>query len=121
MDQKEPLPRASSPIAAQQPWGSPVYDVGIDTQAARRREIGFDPTGQARVCVTLPLSGRVDDRWRRSFRAIQLEDTGYFRFRLELTVAAITFSCAAAGLPEGIRQLKALVELVNRRASRPDR
>lgn len=93
------------------------YRIAIDVRAARRREVGLDPAGEPRVSYTVPLSGSLDDRWRRAFRLVQLEDTGYFRFRLELASAAISFTCresrSAAELSEGIRQLTVLVERVN--------
>jgi hypothetical protein len=84
------------------------YRIAVDVRGARRREVGLDPTGEPRVSYTLPLSGSLDDRWRRAFRLVQLEDTGYFRFRLELASPAITFTCresrSAAELSDGIRQ-----------------
>lgn len=94
------------------------YGIAIDVRGARRREVGLDPAGEPRVSYTIPLSGALDDRWRRSFRLVQLEETGYFRFRLELASPAISFTCresrSAAELSEGIRQLTVLVDRVNR-------
>jgi hypothetical protein len=98
------------------------YRIAIDVRGARRREVGLDPVGEPRVSYTFPLSGALDDRWRRAFRLVQLEETGYFRFRLELASPAISFTCresrSAAELSEGIRQLTVLVDRVNLMASR---
>jgi hypothetical protein len=98
------------------------YRIAIDVRGARRREVGLDPVGEPRVSYTLPLSDALDDRWRRAFRLVQLEDTGYFRFRLELASPEISFTCresrSAAELSEGIRQLTVLVDRVNAMASR---
>ena len=117
MQSREVAPRAVSHAPAPDNGKDRPYRIAIDVRAARRREVGLDPAGEPRVSYTLPLSGALDDRWRRAFRLVQLEDTGYFRFRLELASPEISFTCggsrSAAELSEGIRQLTVLVERVN--------
>ena len=117
MQPREAVHRAGFPVPAAENGKDRSYRIAIDVRGARRREVGRDPAGEPRVSYTLPLSGALDDRWRRAFRLVQLEDTGYFRFRLELASPEISFTCggsrSAAELSEGIRQLAVLVERVN--------
>ena len=117
MQPREVLHRAGAQAPGAENSKDRPYKIAIDVRAARRREVGLDPAGEPRVSYTLPLAGPLDDRWRRAFRLVQLEDTGYFRFRLELASPAISFTCresrSAAELSEGIRQLTVLVERVN--------
>ncbi|MFN2385361.1 MAG: hypothetical protein ABR576_03600 [Thermoanaerobaculia bacterium] len=122
MQPREILDRAGSDRLAPGNGKDRLYKIAIDLRGARRREVGLDPAGEPRVSYTLPLSGAVDDRWRRAFRLVQIEETGYFRFRLELASPAISFTCresrSAAELSEGIRQLTVLVDRVNAMAAR---
>jgi hypothetical protein len=68
-----------------------TYSVALDRRGIRRTEMGpAGPLG-VRVRCFVPLSGEVDEQWRRSFRTVQLEDTGYFRFRLEMGSNTIAF------------------------------
>jgi hypothetical protein len=68
-----------------------TYSVALDRREIRRTEVGpAGPLG-VRVRCFVPLTGDVDEQWRRSFRSVQLEDTGYFRFRLEMGSNTIAF------------------------------
>jgi hypothetical protein len=122
MDQPETARNSRLPSSGASSAEVPSYRVGLDVRHVRRRELGLDPAGEQRVSYTLPLAGHVDDRWRRAFRLVQLEETGYFRFRLEMASPSITFSCpegrAAFEMSEAVRQLTVLLERVNRAASR---
>ena len=123
MFQKEIVPPRSAAPASQERGGeAPIYRVALDLRGVGRREAGLDPSGEQRICYSVPLTGPVDDRWRRAFRLIQLEETGFFRYRLEMASSAITFVCrssrSAGELEAGLRQLNVLIERVNGAASR---
>jgi len=111
-----------SPATAPTGAEPPPKPVGLFVRGVQRREAGADPAGNPRVSFTIPLTGRVDDRWRRCFRAQQLDDTGHFRFRLDMACPEITFTCRGAradsGLAEAIRELAVLLDRVNRAARR---
>lgn len=107
------------------PVGSrPAYAVSVDANSLRKHDAGVGPDGERRVRYTIALAGLVDDLWRRSLRAVQLDDTGFFRYRLEMGSRAIAFTCVEQhGQPEltkSLRQLDTLVSLVNRTASLGD-
>jgi hypothetical protein len=73
--------------------------------------------GETRARV--PLLGAVDERWRRAYRLVQLDSTGYFRYRLELGSPIVTFTGRHADADFGffMNQLDAFLDLVNTRAS----
>lgn len=69
--------------------------------------------------MRLPLLGRVDESWRRAYRLVQLDSTGFFRYRLELESPTLTFT---ARHPDGslgllMDQLDVFLERVNAEAS----
>jgi len=124
MPQREIVrPNSGAPPKVETNGKVPVYRVTLDVRGVGRREVGIEPSsGEPRICYTVPLAGPVDDRWRQAFRILQLDDTGFFRFRLEMASAAITFVCrssrSAGELEAGIRQLSILVDQVNKAATK---
>jgi len=102
----------------------PRPSVSLDSKSVRRQEAGADSAGERRVLYSIALAGPVDNRWRRAFRLVQIEDTGLFRYRLELETDAISFTCsernAGAKFAAGLRQLDALIARVNRKAASLD-
>jgi len=113
-----------APATPARPPGSPAYAVSFDPRNLKRHEAGVGPDGEPRVRYTIALAGQVDDRWRRSFRLVQVEETGYFRYRLEMASWTIAFTCAEsqaeAELATSLKQIGILLGLVNRAASLAD-
>jgi len=101
--------------------GRKIYRVGLDRDHLRRLDIGPGPLG-TRIRCLVPLIGEVDESWRQAFRAVQLEDTGFFRFRLEMGTNAIAF--VATDSPDGkeinneLKTLAFLLDSVNAVASK---
>jgi hypothetical protein len=97
------------------------YRVSLDRKGMRRIELGAGPLGTRVRCV-VPLAGDVDEHWRQSFRAVQLEDTGFFRFRLEMSSQAIAFVAVETegngGTAAELRVLAFLLDAVNALASK---
>lgn len=87
-----------------------TYAVDLDRKGIRRTEMGEGPLGR-RVRCFVPLTGEIDEHWRRSFRTVQLEDTGFFRFRLEMGSNTIAF--ASTDGEELEKELKTLGFLLN--------
>ncbi|MEO8431008.1 MAG: hypothetical protein ABI592_05815 [Acidobacteriota bacterium] len=90
--------------------------VEFDRTQVVRAELGPGPLG-TRVRCTVPLAGPVDERWRRTFRSVQLEDTGFFRFRLEMGSNHISFTVTETErgreVPSELRTLQFLLDTVN--------
>lgn len=95
-----------------------TYSVALDRKGIRRTEMGPGPLGN-RVRCFVPIAGEVDEHWRQSFRAVQLEDTGYFRFRLEMGSNTIAFvSTDGEELEKELQVLTFLLHAVNAAASK---
>lgn len=99
------------------------HDVKVDRGTLRKSELPPSPLGEPRVRCSVQLSGTIDEHWRRCFRLVQMDDTGFFRFRLDIAKNLVTFSS-----PDGddssdpaldMVRLETLVSMVNRRASGP--
>lgn len=98
--------------------GQKTYGVSLDRKGVRRIDMGPGPLG-TRVRCTVPLSGEIDEHWRVSFRRVQLEDTGFFRFRLELASPTVTFvATTGAEIESELKKLGFLLDAVNALASR---
>jgi hypothetical protein len=97
------------------------YRVSLDQKGMRRIELGPGPLGTRVRCV-VPLTGDVDEHWRQSFRTVQLEDTGFFRFRLEMSSKAIAFAATEGrddqDIAAELRVLGFLLNAVNTLASK---
>ncbi len=98
-----------------------VHSVRFQPDQVRRTGLGPTPSG-TRIRCTVPLTGEVDEAWRTSFRAVQLEDTGFFRFRLEMGSNTITFVVSetpgGGGANAELKTLSFLLDTVNALASR---
>ncbi|MDQ2870076.1 MAG: hypothetical protein M3S32_04995 [Acidobacteriota bacterium] len=92
--------------------GRTAQTVGFRANEIRRMEMGTG-LGGSRVRCTVALSGTVDETWRRCFRAVQLEDTGFFRFRLEMGSNTITFLVSESRRGEMASELKTLSYLLD--------
>jgi hypothetical protein len=73
----------------------------------------------AEVRIRIPLAGGVDENWRRAYRLVQLDSTGYFRYRLDLESPVVSFTARRADgtLAFLLAQLDAFLDLVNGKAS----
>ena len=95
--------------------------IGFERRDILRSELGPGPLG-TRVRCTVPLQGRLDEQWRRTFRTVQLEDTGFFRFRLEMGSNRIAFTVTeterGGEIAAELRTLQFLLDTVNARAAR---
>jgi len=93
-----------------------VYEVAVDHGTLKGKTLGSQGTR-----YSVALKGPVDDRWTRSYRLIQMDSTGFFRFRFEVTKQTVSFTARSSdGADEIIlllERLDALVKLVNRSAS----
>ncbi|MGH9400285.1 MAG: hypothetical protein ACRD00_07935 [Thermoanaerobaculia bacterium] len=85
---------------------SKAYDVGLDRERIQRKVLGPD-----RTRFIVALRGGVDDRWRREYRAVQLDSTDLFRYRLDLEADMVCFE-GRGGEGELIFLLDCLVDLV---------
>jgi hypothetical protein len=95
-----------------------TYSVALDRKHIRRTEMGPGPLGN-RVRCFVPVVGEVDEHWRQSFRGVQLEDTGYFRFRLEMGSNTIAFVAHdGEELEKELQVLAVLLAAVNTAASK---
>ena len=95
-----------------------AYSISLDRRNMRRTEMGPGPLG-SRVRCFVPLRGEVDEQWRRSFRTVQLEDTGYFRFRLEMAANTVAFVAHdGEELEKELQVLEFLLNAVNTAASK---
>ncbi|MDQ6892086.1 MAG: hypothetical protein M3167_05330 [Acidobacteriota bacterium] len=96
------------------------YRVALERDRVQRMDLGPGPLG-SRVRCTVPLTGSVDEHWRACFRAVQVDDTGFFRYRLELTSDVVTFTRTVTGtgseVDSELKSLEFLIEAVNARAS----
>ena len=91
----------------------PVYHVRADAAGMDKQSLGSETR------IRVPLSGLVDENWRRAYRLVQLDSTGYFRYRLELESPTITFTArrSAGSLGSFLNQLEAFLQRVNAQAS----
>ena len=96
------------------------YRVALERDRVQRMDLGPGPLG-SRIRCTVPLTGSVDEHWRACFRAVQVDDTGFFRYRLELTSDVVTFTRTVTGSGGGVdselKSLEFMIEAVNARAS----
>ncbi len=92
------------------------YRVTFRPEDVERAEMGPTPTGR-RVRCTVPLTGDVNEAWRTSYRAVQLEDTGFFRFRLEMESNTVAFvvneSRGTSRVTAELKTLSFLLDAVN--------
>lgn len=101
----------------------PRYDVALDRSSVKRHEAGHTPDGEPRTPYSVELTGTIDDRWRQCLRLVQLDDTGFFRFRLGMGSRAISFVCRTPGkaeLASSLREIDRMLFLANRNASQAD-
>ena len=93
-----------------------VYDVAVDHGTLKGKTLGSQGTR-----YSVALNGAVDERWARSYRLIQMDATGFFRFRFDLGNQTVSFTARADDGAEEVisllERLDALVKLVNRSAS----
>jgi hypothetical protein len=90
-----------------------VYRVQADPTRIDRQGLG------AETRVRVPLAGPVDVNWRCAYRLVQLDSTGYFRYRLDLESPVVSFSVRGGegAMSASLTQLQAFLDLVNAKAS----
>ena len=93
-----------------------IYDVVVDHGTLKGKTLGSQGTR-----YSVALKGAVDERWARSYRLTQMDSTGFFRFRFDLSNKTVSFTARADDGAEEVIQLlerlDTLVQLVNRSAS----
>lgn len=95
------------------------YSVAVDHGSLKGKALG--PAQGTRY--TVALTGQLDDRWVRSFLLIQMDETGFFRFRLDVAgrIATVSFTARSTDGPDQvigvIERLDVLIQLVNQSAS----
>ncbi len=95
-----------------------AYDVCFDSDRVDRQEVTLNRDGEEGLRYTVELIGPVDERWRKSFRTVQLNETGFYRYRLDESGNSIRFVCRRSeGLGELLARLKSFLTLVNEEAS----
>jgi hypothetical protein len=90
-----------------------VYRVRADAAGLDRQALGSETR------IRVPLSGAIDENWRRAYRLVQLDSTGFFRYRLELEAPIVTFTARPSDGTFSflMNQLDAFLERVNALAS----
>jgi hypothetical protein len=93
-----------------------TYDVAVDHGTLEGKALGPEGTR-----YSVALTGPVDDRWVSSYRLIQMDSTGFFRFRFDLKNGTVSFMARASDGAEEVilllGRLDALVKLANQSAS----
>ena len=92
-----------------------VYEVAVDHGTLKGKTLGSQGTR-----YSVALKGPVDDRWTRSYRLIQMDSTGFFRFRFEVTNQTVSFTARSWGIFPSFFATKVIwpaLKLVNRSAS----
>jgi hypothetical protein len=93
-----------------------TYEVAVDHGTLHGKALGSEGTR-----YSVALAGPVDDRWVRSYRLIQMDSTGFFRFRFDLGNGTVSFMARASDGPDEVilllERLDALVQLANESAS----
>jgi hypothetical protein len=93
-----------------------TYEVAVDHGTLSGKALGSEGTR-----YSVALTGPMDDRWVRSYRLIQMDSTGFFRFRFDLGNGKVSFMARASDGPDEVillvGRLDALVKLANESAS----
>lgn len=96
----------------------PTYEVRFDSNRVERQEVAINRDGDEGYRYTVQLIGPVDDRWRKTFRSVQTNETGFYRYRLEEPSNTVRFlSSRSDRLEELLARLKSFLALVNEEAS----
>jgi len=99
------------------------YGVAVDKGSLHGQAVEVEGTGYSveGAVYSVVLSGSVDERWARAFNIVQLDSTGFARFRLNAGERKVTFQVrtvdGAARVILLLERLDHLVEEVNRNAS----
>jgi hypothetical protein len=99
------------------------YGIEIDRGSVTSEEVALGREGEEGLRFTVRLAGQADERWRKCFRFVQQNSTGFFRFRLEDRQDAISFTVRRTDGQDDVDtvlgRLSSFVSLVNRSASSP--
>ncbi len=99
------------------------YKVTIDKASLHGQTVEVEGTGYSveGSIYSVGLVGPVDERWANAFNIVQLDSTGFFRYRLDPGVQRVFFQVrsqdGAARVILMLERLESLIEEVNRNAS----
>jgi len=97
------------------------YGVSLDPESLDAQDVAVGTDGDGAMRYTASLLGQVDEHWRKAFRFVQLNATGFYRYRLIPDHPAVSFQCrqsdGMSDVAAVLARLKSFVELVNRTAS----
>ena len=99
------------------------YDVTVDKGSLQGQADQVEGTGYTveGTVYSVLLSGSIDERWTRAFQIVQMDSTGFFRYRLDAEKKSVSFQVrskdGAARVILLLERLDQLVEEVNRNAS----
>jgi hypothetical protein len=100
------------------------YDVSLDPASLTGEEVTVGNDGAEGMQYTLRLQGNADEHWTKAFRFIQLNSTGFFRFRLSRHEPSVAFTCRQGESMDEVHtvvsRLQSFLTLVNRTASSGD-
>jgi hypothetical protein len=101
----------------------PRYSVAVDKASLHGQTVEVEGTGYAieGSIYSVGLAGIVDERWARAFKIVQMDATGFFRYRLDPGVKRVFFQVrsqdGASRVILMLERLDQLVDEVNRNAS----
>ena len=99
------------------------YRVAIDKASLHGQTVEVEGTGYSveGSIYSVGLTGLIDDRWAHAFNIVQLDSTGFFRYRFDPGVKRVFFQVrsqdGAARVILMLERLEGLIEEVNRNAS----
>ena len=96
------------------------YEVGFNPFQVKREEVALTRDGDEGFRYFVRLTGNVDYRWRTAFALAQLNETGFFRYRLaetDMLIKFISHSDNAGELRRLLERLQSLLDLANAGAS----
>ena len=101
-----------------------TYDVTLDPESLEGQEVAFGNEGDEGVRYSVGLKGTVDDHWRTAFKFVQLNATGFYRYRLDEKSPKISFQARGSDrmsdVSAVVSRLGSFLALVNRTASSGD-
>ncbi len=99
------------------------YKVAVDKTSLHGQTVEVEGTGYSveGSIYSVGLAGVIDDRWAHAFNIVQLDSTGFFRYRFDAGVRRVFFQVrsqdGAARVILMLERLDQLIEEVNRNAS----
>lgn len=101
-----------------------AYEIALDRESLDREEVALDNEGDEGLRYRVRLTGNVDEHWRRAFHFVQLNSTGFYRYRLDTDTPTVSFNArqddTIRDIGEVVARLKAFLGVVNRTATSGD-